>query len=414
MGNYRFRLSEMIPNAWFHKLKDMGRHRNHHKTSNPTKKKHSSSSSLFSSASSSLSSSSVVAVAAAENHTSEVTKQPHLSDQRKSYYFTRGLTFNPNSPSKTRISDKQLPSEPPRKSTRRRRSTKKNRPPNRPPPPPRLVSSSISAGCSCRATIESVEEYANSTLDHQTSSSEHDSILTEYGSDRGQTPETFDGMISWSSSCKCRTENDIVIDMDDDKPFNGDQFDDRVSELDQHRHHLPPIITKKHDEPTKIQRTSAEFSERNVYGSLSVKVVKEDFLSTAGTWSTKDQHHKTTTNPVRRISVSSSSPGVKLRTNSPKIANRKIQGRKSVSSNSSSGSRRSVSESFAVVKSSKDPRRDFRESMVEMIIENNIRASKDLEELLACYLSLNSDEYHDLIINVFKQIWFDFIHLRLK
>ena len=69
--------------------------------------------------------------------------------------------------------------------------------------------------------------------------------------------------------------------------------------------------------------------------------------------------------------------------------------------------RRSLSDSFAVVKSSLNPQRDFRESMVEMIVQNNIRTSKDLEDLLACYLSLNSDEYHDLIIKVFKQIWFD-------
>ncbi|KAI3474276.1 hypothetical protein Pfo_029064 [Paulownia fortunei] len=378
MGNYRFRLSDMIPNAWFYKLKDMSRtRRNQHKATNPTKNKHTSSS-LSSSASSSLSSTSSVA---APNHPSKITKQPHLSDQRKSYYFTRDLTLHPNSPSKTSISDKPFPTEPPRKSSRRRRSTKKNRPPNRQP------------RGSCRATLESVwtkppdatpEEFANSPLD-QTSSSEHDSILTEYGSDRGLTPDTFEDMLSWSTPCKCRTENDIVINLDDNKPFNG-EFD-RVSELD----HLPPIITKKH-EPKKIQRTSAEFSERNAYGSLSVKVSE----------------------PVKRFSGNSSSPGVKLRTNTPRIANRRIQGRKSLSSNSSSGSRRSVSESFAVVKSSKDPRRDFRESMVEMIVENNIRASKDLEELLACYLSLNSDEYHELIINVFKQIWFDFIHVRLK
>lgn len=105
---------------------------------------------------------------------------------------------------------------------------------------------------------------------------------------------------------------------------------------------------------------------------------------------------------MRRLSVNS--PGVKLRVHSPKIAGRK--GRKSVSS-TNSGSRRSLSDSFAVVKSSFDPQKDFRESMVEMIVENNIRASKDLEDLLACYLSLNSDEYHDLIIKVFKQIWFD-------
>ena len=68
---------------------------------------------------------------------------------------------------------------------------------------------------------------------------------------------------------------------------------------------------------------------------------------------------------------------------------------------------------FAVVKSSLDPQRDFRESMVEMIVENNIRASKDLENLLACYLSLNSREYHDLIVKAFEQIWYDMAQLRM-
>nr|GMC99739.1 transcription repressor OFP1-like isoform X1 [Ipomoea batatas] len=101
------------------------------------------------------------------------------------------------------------------------------------------------------------------------------------------------------------------------------------------------------------------------------------------------------TRPVRRHS------GLKLRTKSPRMGKTiHHQDRKSVST-----------KNFAVVKTSRDPRRDFRESMVEMIVENNIRASKDLEDLLACYLSLNSDEYHDLIIKVFKQIWFDMMLL---
>lgn len=144
---------------------------------------------------------------------------------------------------------------------------------------------------------------------------------------------------------------------------------------------LPPIITK----PKKIDEKHDE----------NQKIVKEV---------------QRMITPVRRVSVSSST-GVKLRTNSPRITNnKKIQGsRKSVSSR-----RTSVSESFAVMKSSRNPQKDFRESMVEMIVENNIRASKDLEELLACYLSLNSDEYHDLIIKVFKQIWFDITEIRLK
>ncbi|XP_022142257.1 transcription repressor OFP5 [Momordica charantia] len=64
-------------------------------------------------------------------------------------------------------------------------------------------------------------------------------------------------------------------------------------------------------------------------------------------------------------------------------------------------------ESFAVVKSSFDPQQDFRDSMVEMIMERRISKAEELEELLACYLTLNSDQYHDLIIKVFRQVWFD-------
>ncbi|KAF3451328.1 hypothetical protein FNV43_RR07423 [Rhamnella rubrinervis] len=64
-------------------------------------------------------------------------------------------------------------------------------------------------------------------------------------------------------------------------------------------------------------------------------------------------------------------------------------------------------DSFAVVKCSYDPQQDFRDSMVEMIMEKGINQPEELEELLACYLTLNSDEYHDLIIKVFRQVWFD-------
>lgn len=166
---------------------------------------------------------------------------------------------------------------------------------------------------------------------------------------------------------------------------------------------LPRIITKK-TEPTQIRRSSTKFEGRNAYGSLSVKVAKEDIVGI----SPKEQR----TSPVKKSSVNS--PGMKLRINSPRIGSRKVQvnHRKSLSSIPTSSSRRT--DSFAVVKSSKNPQQDFKESMVEMIVEHNIKASKDLEELLACYLSLNSDEYHDLIIKVFKQIWFDTIDIRLK
>ncbi|CAK9144484.1 unnamed protein product [Ilex paraguariensis] len=397
MGNYRFRLSDMIPNAWFYKLKDMSRTRKQNSI-HPTKKKHQPISS------------------------SSSAKQPHVSQQRKSYYFTRDLTPQPshitfynNLASSPKVSDAHFP-DPPRKSSKKRRSTKRNRSSNR--SSPRLVTSSMSAGCSCRTSLESVstkpdstaEEYPNSPPD---SSSEHESLLPEIGSDRCFTPSTFDGMVSWSTSCHC---GDIVIDMDN-KRISGklnelDKLDgfDTVSQLD-----LPPIITKpalvkemkkkETNEPIKFRRSSATFDEGNVHGSLSVKVVKEDIINTAS----KEQRKSFSS---RKNTVNS--PGMKLRINSPRIASRRIQGRKSVSSNSSSSSRRSLSESLAVVKSSQNPQKDFRESMVEMIVENNIRDSKDLEELLACYLSLNADEYHELIIKVFKQIWFDITDVGLE
>jgi uncharacterized protein (TIGR01568 family) len=170
---------------------------------------------------------------------------------------------------------------------------------------------------------------------------------------------------------------------------------------------LPPIVTKPENfnyllnyankKQTKPRNKISSNDEHNVKGSLKVKILKEE------------QRNINTNTPSRRFSMSS--PGVKLRINSPRLSSKKIQsnGRKSVSSTttSSAGNRRSLSDSFAIVKSSMNPQRDFRESMVEMIVQNNIRTSKDLEDLLACYLSLNSDEYHEVIIKVFKQIWFD-------
>ncbi|XP_019052948.1 PREDICTED: transcription repressor OFP8-like [Nelumbo nucifera] len=61
--------------------------------------------------------------------------------------------------------------------------------------------------------------------------------------------------------------------------------------------------------------------------------------------------------------------------------------RRAVSKNSDMGyctfsTRGKVQESFAVVKRSSDPYSDFRTSMVEMIIEKQIFAAKDLEQLL--------------------------------
>ncbi|RYR48422.1 hypothetical protein Ahy_A07g034445 isoform A [Arachis hypogaea] len=64
-----------------------------------------------------------------------------------------------------------------------------------------------------------------------------------------------------------------------------------------------------------------------------------------------------------------------------------------------------VRESFAVVKKSKDPYEDFKRSMVEMIREMEMRDAEDLQQLLQCFLALNSRCYHDVIVRAFMEIW---------
>lgn len=58
----------------------------------------------------------------------------------------------------------------------------------------------------------------------------------------------------------------------------------------------------------------------------------------------------------------------------------------------------------AMEKCSYDPREDFRESMIEMIMANRIEETKDLRSLLNYYLSMNSEEYHGIILEVFYEV----------
>ncbi|KAG0489067.1 hypothetical protein HPP92_007740 [Vanilla planifolia] len=63
------------------------------------------------------------------------------------------------------------------------------------------------------------------------------------------------------------------------------------------------------------------------------------------------------------------------------------------------------SESLAVVKQSEDPRADFRRSMEEMVVEKGIYNAGELEQLLHCFLSLNSEHHHRSIIAAFQDVW---------
>ncbi|XP_031280306.1 transcription repressor OFP4-like [Pistacia vera] len=64
-----------------------------------------------------------------------------------------------------------------------------------------------------------------------------------------------------------------------------------------------------------------------------------------------------------------------------------------------------IVDSIAVVKESNDPYQDFRHSMLQMIIEKEIYNKDDLQELLNCFLRLNSPIHRDVIVRAFTEIW---------
>jgi uncharacterized protein (TIGR01568 family) len=59
---------------------------------------------------------------------------------------------------------------------------------------------------------------------------------------------------------------------------------------------------------------------------------------------------------------------------------------------------------LAMEKCSYDPREDFRESMMEMITANRLQDVKDLRSLLNYYMSMNSEKYHSLILEIFHEV----------
>ncbi|GMH28710.1 hypothetical protein Nepgr_030553 [Nepenthes gracilis] len=70
--------------------------------------------------------------------------------------------------------------------------------------------------------------------------------------------------------------------------------------------------------------------------------------------------------------------------------------------------RRVGSKAVAIEKDSDDPYTDFRQSMLQMIVENEIYSMDDLKQLLNCFLQLNSPCLHGIIIRAFTEIWNSF------
>ncbi|EAZ26844.1 hypothetical protein OsJ_10759 [Oryza sativa Japonica Group] len=68
-------------------------------------------------------------------------------------------------------------------------------------------------------------------------------------------------------------------------------------------------------------------------------------------------------------------------------------------------------ESEAVVLESTEPELELVDSMIEMLCTNGVRRLEDLQDLLACYLSLNAAEHHRTIVALFRRVVLVWIHL---
>ncbi|CAL5415759.1 unnamed protein product [Camellia sinensis] len=64
-----------------------------------------------------------------------------------------------------------------------------------------------------------------------------------------------------------------------------------------------------------------------------------------------------------------------------------------------------LKDSFAVVMESVDPHGDFTASMIEMVLAKQLFEERDLEQLLECFLSLNSRHHYGVIVDAFSDIW---------
>ncbi|CAO1946421.1 unnamed protein product [Urochloa humidicola] len=373
MGRHKFRLSDMIPNAWFFKLRDMRARGGASMAPSPR-------------------------VAAASRPLPSTPRHGHggawLPHRASHYYTPRAGDILLGSPLNPKASDTRFPPlqlSPPRRSSRRRHHHRRRSVKlavAAPAPPSSSVtttsssggvtsSSPASAGCRCerrRRPELAVVEAPNTPPCRRDMfvgggyTSDEEDLMKKPAVATRPRGDKLDGKVFTSAT-------EIIIDL------RSKKRPDKT---------LPPIMTR----PARKEAVGGCEPDAE---DKHIDVMKH---ATQRTPPRSPEQSK----PRRSVS---SARRLKTRANTPRLASPKKS--KSPAATAARSPARTkpppLAESFAVVKSSRDPRRDFRESMEEMIAENGIRSAADLEDLLACYLALNAAEYHDLIVEVFEHIW---------
>ncbi|XP_062208638.1 transcription repressor OFP2-like [Phragmites australis] len=351
MGRHKFRLSDMIPNAWFFKLRDM---RARGGAASPRGVAQASA---------------VVSRSGRACGVPSTARHGAWLPHRASHYYTPRAGDLVGSPLHPKASDTHfppLPLSPPRRSRRRHRRRSVKLAPSV-SSSSGFVSSPVSTGCRCGRRPEMVVVEAPDTppcrRDRFVGYSDEDNDDLKKPTVAIRADDKLEGKVITSAT-------EIIIDLRTKKR------PDKV---------LPPIVTK----PARKELHGSELEDKHI-----------DVLTHAAR-RTAPVPEQNKLKPRRSVS---SARRLKTRANTPRVASKKCNP-PMTTARSPALTKPPLAESFAVVKSSRDPRRDFRESMEEMIAENGIRTAADLEDLLACYLSLNAKEYHDLIVEVFEHIW---------
>ncbi|XP_021760964.1 transcription repressor OFP6-like [Chenopodium quinoa] len=134
----------------------------------------------------------------------------------------------------------------------------------------------------------------------------------------------------------------------------------------------------------------------------------QNYSYSSSTSSTNTTWDKTTRNFSSSSPYECYYPTINSTTFSPYVDTTTSSSSSSQPSSSVDGFGRVGTKSMAVEKDSTDPYLDFRQSMLQMIMENQIYTKNDLKELLNCFLQLNSPSLHGTIIRVFTEIWNSF------
>ncbi|CAN6346458.1 unnamed protein product [Urochloa humidicola] len=373
MGRRRFRLADMMPNSWFYKLRDMRRARGH---GHPPAGVGGAATAMLPSSSSPPPRRSTTKAASPRRGSVAL---PH----RTSYYFPTG--------------DRVLPTPPPRAATEEEEDRDRELLFPQPESPPTYCSSRRRhrvGPVRVRRSLEALAEVRDAPGRRRRDmyvgrdgSDEEDDDDDDVGDDVRSRPAVTapseDGSLgSGGGGGKViASETDIIIDL--------------RAECTAAERVLRPIVTR----PAR-RELAVRYELKDTNGGETTPRASSAASEHGG-------------GHPRRPSVSA---GRRLRTrvNSPRLASSRSRKSQSRPPTTPAASPRKttptlapppLAESFAVVKASADPRRDFRESMEEMIAEKGIRGAADLEDLLACYLALNAAEHHDLIVEVFEQIW---------